>query len=104
MLDAHKRIKAGQKIFDDLPSELRHEFGNQFKFFEYVNDPNNSDRLRELLPSIAAPGRQLPAVRRSTATEANPAIASAPIDPPAAAPAAETASEATAEAPPSSTT
>ncbi len=77
LLDAHTRLKAGEKIFSELPSELRKEFGTQFDFFAYVNDPSNVNRLPELLPGLARPGRQLPAVRRSAATEANPAIESA---------------------------
>lgn len=89
LLDASLKIQRGQEIFDELPSELRREFGNQFDFFRYVNDPANSGRLEELLPAAAAPGRQVPAVRRSAATEANPAVVSAPTEtPPAPEPAA----------------
>jgi len=89
LLTAHERIKAGQAIYDDLPSELRKEFPDQFAFFEYVNDPNNlvpvdpDDPTKGvqlepgLLQRLAEPGRQVPAVRRTAATEANPAVASA---------------------------
>lgn len=96
LLTAHERIKAGQLIYDELPSELRREFPNMFDFFEYVNDPANANRLQEVLPKLAEPGRQIPAVVRSAATEANPAVASAdgpappapsPADPPVAPPA-----------------
>lgn len=82
LLEAHERISAGQAIFDELPSELRQEFGgSQFEFFKFVNDPANVDRLQEVLPGLAAPGRQLPAVRRSASTEANPALANAETPP-----------------------
>ena len=82
LLEAHRRIKAGQAVFEELPSALRSEFGNdQFEFFKFVNDPANSDRLGELLPQLAEPGQQLPAVRRSAATEANPALTSAETPP-----------------------
>ena len=82
LLTAHERITQGHKIFDDLPSELRREFDNDmFKFFEYVNDPANAGDLAEKLPGLAEPGRQIPAVRRSAASEANPVVSSAPEDP-----------------------
>ena len=59
LLEAHRRLAAGQAIFDELPSEIRDEFqNNAAAFFTYVNDPNNSDRLTELLPGLAEPGRQ----------------------------------------------
>ncbi len=52
-------LTKGREIFDDLPSELRTEFrNNPAEFFQYVNDPVNKDRLSELLPGLAAPGRQ----------------------------------------------
>lgn len=101
LLEAHARIQSGQKVFDELPSELRNEFGNdQFAFFEFVNKTENAGKLDELLPQLAEPGRTLPAVRRSAASEANPALnsaetpsggsdaVSAPPTPPPAAPAA----------------
>lgn len=85
LIEAKHRIDAGQAIFDELPSELRREFANdQFRFFEYVNDPANAARLPELLPELAEPGMQAPAVRRSAASEANPALTSTPVEPAAA--------------------
>ena len=82
LLTAHARIQAGQAVFDELPSELRSEFGNsQFAFFEFVNKTENAGKLHELLPQLAEPGQQLPAVRRSASTEANPALASAEMPP-----------------------
>ena len=57
LLTAHERLKRGQAMFDELPSEVRKDFGNdQFKFWEFVNDPANKDDLEQLLPKIAKPG------------------------------------------------
>lgn len=54
-----QKLTKGREIFDALPSEIRNEFRNdQVSFFRYVNDPENADRLDELLPGLAAPGRQ----------------------------------------------
>lgn len=86
LLEAHERIQRGNAIFAELPAELRREFGNNaFDFFAFVNDPANADRLREVLPGLAQPGQQLPAVRRSAGSQANPALASAE-DPASSAP------------------
>lgn len=106
LLSAHERIRKGQEIFDELPSEVRGEFDNDmYKFFVYVNDPANKDVLAEKLPDLAEPGRQNPSVRRSAATEADPAMRSAESElPPVAA--GEAAGEAASGSPPdtSSTT
>ncbi len=52
-------LTKGREIFDALPSEIRNEFGqSQARFFAYVNDPANVDRLAQLLPALAAPGKQ----------------------------------------------
>lgn len=61
----HQRmLTRGREIMDELPSEIRSEFHNDPRaFFAYVNDPANVDRLGELLPALAAPGRQLLNVR-----------------------------------------
>jgi hypothetical protein len=86
LLVAHENIKRGQAIYDELPSEVRREFGDMYEFFAYVNDPANAGELEDKLPDLARPGRQNPAVRRSAATEADPAVASAepPVETPAA--------------------
>ena len=84
LLDAYGRYQRGVDIFSELPSEVRKEFDQDMgAFFNYVNDPANKDRLPELLPGLAEPGRQLPAVRRSAATQEDPTKATAE-DPPAA--------------------
>lgn len=57
---AHQiKITEGREMFDLAPSEIRREFNNDpAEFFAYVNDPENKDRLHELLPGLAKPGRQ----------------------------------------------
>jgi len=55
------KLTRGREIFDDLPAELRKEFGQSpAAFFAYVNDPANADNLRKKLPALAKPGKQLP--------------------------------------------
>ncbi len=57
--DAQLQISKGAQIFDELPVELRREFNQSpAEFFDYVNDPANKERLVELLPALAEPGRQ----------------------------------------------
>ncbi len=53
-------LTRGREIFDDLPAELRREFGQSpAAFFQYVNDPENVKTLAEKLPALAKPGTQL---------------------------------------------
>lgn len=95
LLTAYERVNNGKEIFNDLPSSVKREFGNDmFKFFAFVNDPANKDRLRDVLPELAKPGMQLPDVRRSGASQAHPSVASAPSEPssPASPPSAPAAS------------
>ncbi len=57
--EAQLQLSKGAEIFDELPVELRREFNQSpAEFFDYVNDPANSERLEELLPALAEPGRQ----------------------------------------------
>ena len=60
--NALNEISRAQSIFNDLPSELRqNEFQNNVGvFFEKVNDPAYADKLEEIFPAMAAPGRQFP--------------------------------------------
>ncbi len=69
------KLTQGREIFDDLPAEIRREFGQSpAAFFEYVNDPANADQVRTKLQGLAMPGRQL----RSADQEAAQAAASEP--------------------------
>ncbi len=88
-----QKLTRGREIFDDLPAELRNEFrGSPAEFFDYVNNPANIGRLEELLPGLAAPGRQLMSVV--------PPVADTPPETPAETPATpETAAEPPTEPP-----
>ena len=69
-LDAQLRIARGREIFDELPSEVRREFGNDpGAFFTFVNDPQNKDKLEEVLPKIAESGRYFPKIGRASCRE-----------------------------------
>ena len=84
LLTAHDRLQAGQRIFDDLPSEVRREFKNNIgTFYNYVNDPSNKDDLVRLLPQLAKRGDDLPNIKRTpTNIDSDPVVASnTPVDP-----------------------
>ena len=98
LLEAHGRIERAREIFDKLPSEVRAEFGNNhFAFIGFASDPQNVNRLRELIPAIAEPGSYFPnpvsrggqGAGAATAPSASAAGASSspPADPPADPPA-----------------
>ena len=71
LLGAFQQVERAKAIFADLPSEVRKEFqGDAFKFAEYASNPDNIDRLDELIPAIAKPGRYFPDVRGSTPPDA----------------------------------
>lgn len=56
-LTAQTTLTRGREIFDNLPIELKREFGQSpDKFFEFVNDVANKDRLKEIFPDLAKPG------------------------------------------------
>ena len=83
LLTAHQRMARGVEIFNELPSEVRREFGQDpGAFFKYVNDPANKDDLVRLLPGLARPGSQLPnpAARQDPGPDPDP---EPPADPPA---------------------
>lgn len=68
-------LAEARSIFYDLPAELRGEFNNNpGRFFEFVNDPENNDRLEEIFPDLSEPGRQLlNPVGPSAVTDPDPA-------------------------------
>ncbi len=74
------KLTKGREIFDDLPAEVRREFGQSpAAFFNYVNDPENKDRIGKLLPDLAKPGTQKVEVSPPDAdTQAAAAAASEP--------------------------
>lgn len=85
LLTAHERLERGRRIFDDLPGEIRKEFNNDIgAFFHFVNDLANRERLPEVLPQLALPGRQLPSVVRTReAMQASEAVSPPASEPPA---------------------
>lgn len=61
LLTANARIQKANEIFNDLPAEVRSEFqNNALAFVKFAADPANNDRLVELIPAIAEPGRYFP--------------------------------------------
>lgn len=98
LLTAQARLKRGQEIFDDLPSEIKKEFDqNPGKFFNFVNDPGNKDDLARVLPALAQQGEQLVDVGKKVAQATGGASLGADPTPPPA----EQAASATADpAPP----
>ena len=59
LLTAMERVERGKQIFQELPSEVRREFEQDAgKFFKFVNDPDNKDRLKELCIPIVT-GKQI---------------------------------------------
>ena len=89
LLEAHGQITRANDIFNDLPSEIRNEFNNDaLKFAGFASNPENNERLRELLPAIAEPGSYFPnpVQRGGTGAGAATAVEEAPADPPVADP------------------
>lgn len=66
LLHAHSRLQKGREIFDDLPGEIKREFNQDAgAFFKFVNDPQNQDKLSDVLPALAQRGTQLPPGKRT---------------------------------------
>jgi hypothetical protein len=61
LLEAHNLIEKAHTVFAELPSEVRNEFQNDaLAFAGFASDPNNRDKLAELIPAIAEPGTFFP--------------------------------------------
>lgn len=68
LLTAQARLKQGQAIFDQLPGEIKREFGQSAAaFFKFVNNPANADNLHKVLPALAESGTQMPDVGKKVA-------------------------------------
>ncbi len=76
-----QKLTQGREIFDELPAEVRKEFGQSpAAFFAYVNDPKNADDLAKKLPNLARPGKQMASAKPQDAdTEAAEKAASEPL-------------------------
>lgn len=80
LLEARELIERGKNVFMELPAQVRSEFANDpIRFFDFVNDPANKDKLEELLPEIAKPGRYFPDMSPSTPPGALLGDASEPV-------------------------
>lgn len=83
------QLAEGQQVFNELPAELKKEFDQDpGKFFNYVTDPQNKDRLQDLLPAIAERGKFFPTVNtvQTRVLDENPVQTQAeitPVEPPA---------------------
>lgn len=76
-----QKLTKGREIFDDLPAEVRREFGQSpAAFFAYVNDPANINDLHTKIPGLAKPGTQLPNVAPN-ATSEPPPLEPSPTEP-----------------------
>lgn len=65
--DAQFQLARARSIFEELPGELRREFGNDpAKFFEFVST-RPQDELKKVFPVLAEPGYQLRTVLRGAA-------------------------------------
>lgn len=74
LMQARQIVDRGDEIFQRVPAEIRREFDNNpQRFFAYVNDPANADKLDKLLPGLARPGNQL---------AATPPVEPPPAEPP----------------------
>lgn len=63
----YRKIHEAERIFGNLPAEVRREFDQDpAEFFEFVNKPENAEKLDQLLPAIAQPGRYFPDTSPST--------------------------------------
>lgn len=101
LLEAHGRIAKAEGIFSELPSEIRNEFNNDaLAFVKFAGDPQNNEKLRDLLPALAKPGSYFPnpvtrggqGAGAATAPDVNPEAGNPP---PAPEPVAESGAAAT---------
>ena len=59
------QLAEGRQVFSELPAEIKREFNQDAgAFFAYVTDPENKERLPELLPAIAKRGQFFPSVNK----------------------------------------
>lgn len=68
LLEAYEKLEYANKVFADLPSEVRREFGNDaIAFAGFASAPENRGRLTEILPALAKPTPMFPnPVKRDT--------------------------------------
>lgn len=92
-VENERKLVEAREMFDGLPAEIRKEFNQRpQEFFEFVTNPENAERLPELLPALAKPGRQNVPVDRQRAPAPSGApnpTPEAPTEPPPPEPAPE---------------
>lgn len=77
--EAQNTMARANTMFAELPSEIRREFSQDPKqFFAFVNKPENQGKLADLLPALAAPGRQRLSDPVVAEIETPPAVPAAP--------------------------
>lgn len=82
LLEAHRLIDRANEIFNDLPSEIKNEFGHDaLKFAGFASDPANNEKLAEILPALARPGTQFPNPVKRGAAGAGAATPASGSDP-----------------------
>lgn len=99
LLGAYQQVERAREIFAELPSEVRKEFGNDaLKFAGFASDPENIDRLGQLIPAIAEPGRYFPNPVQRGGSGAGAATAPKSETPPAGTQIGEKGAQAASEA------
>ena len=59
LLEAKARLDRANEIFEDLPGEIKREFGqNAQEFFSWANDPENASTLQAKLQKMSDVGDQ----------------------------------------------
>ncbi len=55
------QLAEGRQVFSELPAEIKREFNQSpGEFYEFVTNPENTNRIKELLPAIAERGNFFP--------------------------------------------
>lgn len=86
-LEAQNRLARGREIFDELPSEIRREFGNKpGEFFKYVANAESIDALKKVFPQLARPGTQRLSAAPNTPPQTRSVAQQATTEPPQEAP------------------
>ena len=77
--DALNLIQEAQEMFMTLPAHVRAEFDNDpEKFLEFVHDPDNEEKMRELGLLQKVPGERAEAPSRDEAPKPEPEPEPAP--------------------------
>jgi phage internal scaffolding protein len=73
-------VRQADATFHEVPAKLRKEFDNDpAKFLEFVKDPKNIDKMREM--GLASPAPKPPAPTPGNIVDENPIKPTAPVAP-----------------------